>query len=157
MTSVRRNETCRVKKERVLMDAYQLLNGDDDKTCACPADNNRARPTEKWVFFCDKLFSIDNIDNYIVVYTDVDGDAKLGARAVPPIPFGPARERETIIKSRRSAAAPQFKYIAIIKLQRRYNLFNLINYYLVVFLFSFAFLTKYVIHIHKNTTNHPVR
>lgn len=50
MTSVRRNETCRVKKERVLMDAYQLLNGDDDKTCACPADNNRARPTEKWVF-----------------------------------------------------------------------------------------------------------
>lgn len=33
MTNLRRNETCRTKKERILMDAYQMLNAGENKAC----------------------------------------------------------------------------------------------------------------------------
>lgn len=46
MNNLRRNETCRTKKERILMDAYQLLNPDEIKP---PPVDNRSRPVVRLV------------------------------------------------------------------------------------------------------------
>lgn len=64
MTNLRRNETCRTKKERILMDAYQLLNADENKSCV---PENRARPIERLVSWSETASTILNI--FFLQYT----------------------------------------------------------------------------------------
>lgn len=55
MTNLRRNESCRTKKERILMDAYQLLNAGENKSCVPDyqpknGTNNTNSNRERFVF-----------------------------------------------------------------------------------------------------------